>query len=96
LKTRAYLNLLSEREAGNQVNSDDIKKHRRDVFLLTAARTDTAPVAVPVSILETVKEFCRRMNTDESISAIMNALRIDREQIEVYLAALNEMFIGEE
>jgi hypothetical protein len=36
------------------------------------------------------------MNTDESISAMMNALRIDREQIEVYLAALNEMFIGEE
>ena len=96
LKTRAYLNLLSEREAGNQVNSDDIKKHRRDVFLLTAARTETAPVAVPVSILETVKEFCRRMNTDESKSAMMNALRIDREQIEVYLAALNEMFIGEE
>ena len=96
LKTRAYLNLLSEREAGNQVNSDDIKKHRRDVFLLTAARTETTPVAVPVSILETVKEFCQRMNTDESISAMMNALRIDREQIEVYLAALNEMFIGEE
>ena len=96
LKTRAYLNLLSEREAGNQVNSDDIKKHRRDVFLLTAARTETTPVAVPVSILETVKEFCQRMNTDESISAMMNALRVDREQIEVYLAALNEMFIGEE
>ena len=96
LKTRAYLNLLSEREAGNQVNSDDIKKHRRDVFLLTAARTETTPVSVPISILETVKEFCQRMNTDESISAMMNALRIDREQIEVYLAALNEMFIGEE
>ena len=96
LKTRAYLNLLSEREAGNQVNSDDIKKHRRDVFLLTAARTKTAPVTVPISILVTVKEFCQRMKTDESISAMMNALRIDREQVDVYLAALNEMFIGEE
>lgn len=96
LKTRAYLNLLKEREAGNQVNSDDIKKHRRDVFLLTAAKTEIEPVAVPVSILETVKEFCQRMNTEESISAMMNALRIDREQIEVYLAALNEMFIEEE
>ena len=78
------------------MNSDDIKKHRRDVFLLTAARTETTPVTVPVSILETVKEFCQRMNTDGSISAMMNALRIDREQMEVYLAALNEMFIGEE
>lgn len=95
LKTRAYLNLLKEREAGNQVNSDDIKKHRRDVFLLTAARTETEPVAVPVSILETVKGFCQRMNTEESISAMKNALRIDRKQIEVYLAALNEMFVEE-
>ena len=96
LKTRAYLNLLKDREAGNQVNSDDIKKHRRDVFLLAAARTETELVTVPVSILETVKGFCHRMNTEESISAITNALRVDREQIEVYLAALNEMFVGEE
>lgn len=96
LKTRAYLNLLKEREAGNQVNSDDIKKHRRDVFMLAAARTETEPVAVPVSILETVRDFCRQMNNEESISAIMNALRIDREQIEVYLNALNEMFVEEE
>lgn len=96
LKARAYLNLLKERVVGKQVNSDDIKKHRRDIVLLVAARTETEPVSVPVSILETVKEFCQRMNTDESISAMMNALRIDREQIEVYLAALNEMFIGEE
>lgn len=35
-----------------QVNSDDIKKHRRDIVLLVAARTETEPVSVPVSILE--------------------------------------------
>ena len=96
LKTRAYLNLLKERETGKPVNSDDIKKHRRDVFLLTAARTETGPVAVPVSILETIKEFCQRMDSEESKSAMMNALRIDREQFEVYLDALNKMYIGEE
>lgn len=94
LKARAYLNLLRERGSGNKVNSDDIKKHRRDVFLLTAARTETGPIAVPESILETIKEFVQRMNTGESLSAMMSALKLDREQFEVYIVALNEMFIG--
>ncbi len=96
LKARAHLNLLREREAGNKVNSNDIKKHRRDVFLLTAARTENEPIVVPTSILETVKDFVQRMNTEESISALMNALKLKRRDVGAYVAALNEMFIGEE
>ena len=87
LKARAYLNLLKEREAGKQVNSDDIKKHRRDIILL---------VIVPVSILDTIEEFKQLVNTEESASSLMNSLRIDREQLNVYLEALGELFIGEE
>jgi hypothetical protein len=78
------------------VNSDDIKKHRRDVILLVAARTETEHVSVPVSILKTVNEFKQLVNTEESASALMNSLRIDREQLNVYLEALGEIFIGEE
>lgn len=96
LKARAYLNLLKEREAGKQVNSDDIKKHRRDIILLAAARTETEPVIVPVSILDTIDEFKQLVNTEESASSLMNSLRIDREQLNVYLEALGELFIGEE
>jgi hypothetical protein len=96
LKARAYLNLLKERETGKQVNSDDIKKHRRDVILLVAARTETEPVSVPVSILETVNEFKQLVNTEESAFALMNSLRIDREQLNVYIEALGELFIREE
>lgn len=96
LKARAYLNLLKEREAGKQVNSDDIKKHRRDIVLLVAARTETEPISVPVSILDTINEFRQLVNTEESASALMNSLRIDREQLNVYLEALGELFIGEE
>ena len=81
LKARAYLNLMKEREAGKQVNSDDIKKHRRDV---------------PISILDTIDEFRQIVSTEESASALMNSLRIDREQLNVYLEALGELFIGEE
>lgn len=96
LKARAYLNLLKEREAGKQVNSDDIKKHRRDIVLLVAARTETEPVRVPVSILDTISEFRRMVNTEESAYALMSSLRIDRERLNVYLEALGELFIGEE
>lgn len=96
LKARAYLNLLKEREAGKQVNSDDIKKHRRDIILLVAARTETESVIVPVSILDTIEEFKQLVNTEESASSLMNSLRIDREQLNVYLEALGELFIGEE
>ena len=78
------------------MNSDDIKKHRRDIVLLVAARTETEPVSVPVSILETVNEFRQLVNTEESASALMNSLRIDREQLNVYIEALGELFIEEE
>ena len=96
LKARAYLNVLKEREAGKQVNSDDIKKHRRDIILLVAARTETESVIVPASILDTIEEFKQLVNTKESASSLMNSLRIDREQLNVYLEALGELFIGEE
>ena len=96
LKARAYLNLLKERETGKQVNSDDIKKHRRDVILLVAARTETEPISVPVSILTTVNEFLQLMNTEESSSSLMSSLRIDREQLNAYLEALGELFIKED
>jgi hypothetical protein len=51
---------------------------------------------VPVSILETVNEFRQLVNTEESASALMNSLRIDREQLNVYIEALGELFIEEE
>ncbi len=96
LKARAYLNLLREKEAGHKVNSDDIKKHRRDIFLLTGARIETEPVAVPASILKTVKDFCHQMHSEESISAMANALKIGREEIGMYIASLKKIFIGEQ
>ena len=72
------------------------KKHRRDIVLLVAARTETEPISVPASILSTIDEFRQIVNTEESASALMNSLRIDRKQLNVYLEALGELFIGEE
>lgn len=96
LKARAYLNLVKEREAGKQVNSDDIKKHRRDVLLLVAARTETAPISVSKTIFSTVHEFRQLISSEESISALINSLKINREQLNIYLKALKELFIREE
>ena len=38
----------------------------------------------------------KMVNTEESAYALMSSLRIDREQLNVYLETLGELFIGEE
>ncbi len=96
LKARAYLNLLQEKREGKHVNSDDIRKHRRDVMLLVAARAETESIKVPESIHQTIKGFIHVVSTDETKSALCNSLHINNDLLTIYLTSLGEMFEGEQ
>lgn len=57
LKARAWLDLTERKEAGEDINSKDIKKHKNDVFRLMVAITPDPLSDVPESIREDMKRF---------------------------------------
>jgi len=90
LKARAYLNLLQDREEGKQINTDDIKKHRRDVLMLleTGKVEDTI---VPTSIYQTIQDFVTAMR-EIPTSDLAKSINVAEIAIEEYLTLLLTTF----
>ncbi len=61
LKARAYLDMKKRKENGEKVDSDDIKKHRNDVFRLATLLTDEAKFALSNGIKQDLNEFMNKM-----------------------------------
>jgi len=62
-KSAAYLNLLADRERNPQsVRSEDMNKHRYDVFRLFEALRNFDPIPLPPTIRDRMLEFITRMS----------------------------------
>ncbi|MBQ9436047.1 MAG: hypothetical protein IJU33_07980 [Bacteroidales bacterium] len=96
LKSRAYLNLMSDKAAGRQVNSHDIKKHRSDV-LKNVVIMEEDHVVAPASIVSCVKEFVAsiREDWDALATPLSKALGQNVAFVENLLEQLDELFITE-
>jgi hypothetical protein len=76
LKARAWSDLKRRREAGEDVDEDDIKKHRKDVFRLAAALPATPGPAIPASVREDLRMFVRAFPAESDEWAnILKSLR---------------------
>lgn len=64
LKAHAWLNLSARKEAGEQVDSRNIKKHRNDVLNLSGQLTDD-PVELPESIQADMRVFLALLANEE-------------------------------
>lgn len=64
LKAHAWLDLSARKEAGEQVDSKNIKKHRSDVLKLSGQLTDD-PIALPESIQNDMRVFVDRLAKEE-------------------------------
>ncbi len=94
LKTRAYLNLLSDKAAGKHVNTKDIKKHRSDV-LKNLVITEAAEIEAPSTIVACVKEFVSsiRSDWDNLAPALASSLGQSVDFIDGLLEQLNILFV---
>lgn len=90
LKARAYLNLLQERQAMRQVNTDDIKKHRRDVLTLLATGK-VEDTRVPESIYSTIQEFVRTLR-EQPKNSLADSLGVAEGVVDEYLSLLETTF----
>lgn len=97
LKSKAYLNLLSERESGRTVNTKDIKKHRNDVLKLVAAIGFPRPITVHAEIWESVQRFARLIEEELETNpkSLRDALQRTPSDIRVYLDILRNGFVKE-
>ncbi|MGN0191526.1 MAG: hypothetical protein ACI39U_07725 [Candidatus Cryptobacteroides sp.] len=96
LKTRAYLNLVSDRKEGKIVNTKDIKKHRSDVLKNAAILTDEI-ISAPSSIVSCVHEFVAavRDGWSELSSSLASALDQDTDFVSGLLEQLEYLFVEE-
>lgn len=88
LKARAYLNLIADREAGKNINTKDILKHRNDVLKLTATLTGTDRAIVDAEIVGTVREFAEGLLQTLPNQSLQDALRSSEVAIRMFLEAL--------
>ncbi|TPG88267.1 hypothetical protein EAH72_33465 [Pseudomonas caspiana] len=64
LKAHAWLDLSTRKQAGEQVDSKSIRKHRNDVLQLSGQLTDD-PVALPESIQTDMRAFLELLAKEE-------------------------------
>jgi hypothetical protein len=77
LKARAYLDLIDREEKGEKVKSEDIAKHRTDVFRIAGTLPDETGPALPGSIQKDLKKFLAEFPPDknEEWNAIRSGLK---------------------
>lgn len=63
-KAKAWLDLSARREAGENVDSRNIKKHKNDVFRLSILLTPETRIIVPDSIHADLSDFLSAMKTE--------------------------------
>ena len=64
MKAKAHLDLLQRKNSGVHVNSDDVKKHKRDVFRLFQILTPESSVDLPESIAQDLSQFLDLMTQE--------------------------------
>ena len=62
LKAKAWMDLSDRRERGEHVDSRDVKKHRNDIFRLTAMISPDAKIELPRVMMDEMAEFLRRLS----------------------------------
>lgn len=63
LKARAYLDIKKRKEAGENINSRDIKKHRLDIIRLAIILSQNTNVAIPAVIAGDLKQYIEDITT---------------------------------
>ena len=84
LKVKAYLNNLIRKEAGQHVQSDDIDKHKRDVYRIAHILTPEDRFTAPEAIKKDISVFLRTIESDpvntKVISRFMGVPELTQEQ----------------
>jgi len=90
LKAKAWLNFMSQRDSGEQVDERDIRKHRNDVFRLFQMLSPDDSVFLPVSIQKDLEFFLDAMVNERSLK--LKDLGFRERTLEMIIASLRKIY----
>ena len=94
LNVRGFLILTVKKKKNPEIRSQDIKKHRDDVFKLLVTSIDpTNTILLPDSLKEDMKTFADMMEASLPNQSLQDRLRVDDEQIRTFIAIMREVFV---
>lgn len=94
LKCKAYLEMKSLKELGEQVDSKHIKKHRNDVFRMVAALSpEVEQFEVPALLFNHVATFCEQVANDMPDKNLLKDMGLRRGTPQQLLDILKGLFV---
>ena len=93
LKSRAYLNLITDKANGKEVNSKDIIKHRNDVIKLAAITPGSEQAEVGKDIIDTINEFTSLMLSSLPNQSLQDSLRRTETVVRSYIESIPRHYI---
>jgi len=83
-KMFAWLNNLDLKKQGKKVNSDDIKKHKKDVFRLLPLLNPDVKIQTDGNVKDTVISFIENMGSETIAEEFLNNGSTKEESLEVF------------
>ena len=83
-KMFAWLNNLDLKKQGKKVNSDDIKKHKKDVFRLLPLLNPDVKIQTDGNVKDTVISFIENMGSETIAEEFLTNGRTKEESLEVF------------
>lgn len=96
LKASAYLNMLQRKEAGEQIDSKHIKKHKNDVLRLVVTLTAESKVKCHEKIKADISLYIQLMKAEQpDVKAMFKEMGLDAIEPDALLSQLQSTFLSE-
>ena len=93
LKAKAYNDLCARKEQGDDVDSDDIEKHKKDVFRLAPMLTEGARYALPEEMEADMQEFVTRVADELPNENFLRAAGLGAQRVEGLLDVVKRAYL---
>ena len=93
LKAKAYNDLCARKEQGDDVDSDDIEKHKKDVFRLAPMLTEGARYALPEEMEADMQEFVTRVADELPNENFLHAAGLGAQRVEGLLDVVKRAYL---
>lgn len=93
LKSKAFVDLSTRKQNGEQVDSKNIQKHKKDVFRLAAMLAPADKIELPDTIKEDVKRFVELTLTEKPNADFFRSAGLQGIDADTILDQIKEIFL---
>ncbi|MBR6001249.1 MAG: hypothetical protein IK045_00100 [Bacteroidales bacterium] len=94
LKAKAYLDMTRRKAEGEDEDSYDIEKHKKDVFRMAALLDSVQQVELPSKLLQDMKDFVQIVSDDLPGKELFKAMKTPALKAESLLESIREIFLS--